>query len=91
MRSGPVRSGYAPPAWLRNPHLQSLLASSPLRAVQSRRRLRQVPATHAPTLLELTGGVRLRASPVCRRRARRGQRYCCCTAGRAAPNPATCG
>ncbi|MGE4366076.1 MAG: YheT family hydrolase [Thermomonas sp.] len=59
MRSGPVRSDYAPPAWLRNPHLQSLLASSPLRAVQSRRRLRQVPATHAPTLLELAGGVRL--------------------------------
>lgn len=59
MRPGLARTGYAPPAWLRSPHVQSLLASSPLRAAQARRRLRQVPATHAQTLLEVEGGVRL--------------------------------
>lgn len=59
MPRAPVRSAYAPPTWLRNPHLQSLLASSPLRAAQARRRLRQVPATHTQTLLELEEGVRL--------------------------------
>ncbi|TCT25201.1 YheT family hydrolase [Thermomonas haemolytica] len=59
MRPGLARTGYAPPAWLRSPHVQSLLASSPLRALQARRRLRQAPATHAQTLLEVEGGVRL--------------------------------
>ena len=34
------RSDFLPPRWLRGPHLQSVLSSSPLRAVRARRRLR---------------------------------------------------
>lgn len=52
-------SAFAPPRWLRNPHLQSVLASSPLRALRARQRLRAVPATHVPMVLEAGAGVRL--------------------------------
>ncbi|SHE81790.1 hypothetical protein SAMN02745204_01196 [Thermomonas hydrothermalis] len=52
-------SRFRPPDWLRNPHLQSVLASSPLRAARARQRLHQVAAQHTPTLLTLPGGVRL--------------------------------
>lgn len=52
-------SAFAPPRWLRNPHLQSVLASSPLRGMRARLRLRQVPASHQPVVLEVGDGVRL--------------------------------
>lgn len=54
-------SPYAPPVWLRNPHLQSIVASSPLRGLRARAQLRRVAATHEPVLLEAGGGVRLQA------------------------------
>lgn len=54
-----ARSPYRPPRLLRSPHLQSLLASSPLRGLRARRRLLQAPARHQPVLLELADGVRL--------------------------------
>lgn len=52
-------SRFDPPAWLRSPHLQSILSSSPLRALLARRRLRQAPAVHRPVVLDAGGGVRL--------------------------------
>ena len=51
-------SAYTSPAWARNPHLQSLLASSPLRARKGRSRLQQTAAQHQPMLLEVGHGVR---------------------------------
>lgn len=53
------RSPFAPPAALRGPHVQSVLSSSPLRALQARRRLRQAPARHESVVLDLAGGIRL--------------------------------
>ena len=53
------RSPFAPPAALRGPHVQSVLSSSPLRALQARRRLRQAPALHETVVLDLGGGIRL--------------------------------
>lgn len=53
------RSDFLPPRWLRGPHLQSVLSSSPLRAVRARRRLQMVGATHEAVLLEAGEGVRL--------------------------------
>ena len=52
-------SAFNPPAWLRNPHLQSVIAASPLRAARARLRLREVPARHDPLVLDAGGGVRL--------------------------------
>lgn len=54
-----LRSAFDPPAWLRNPHLQSVIAASPLRVARARRRLREVPARHQPLLLDAGDGVRL--------------------------------
>ena len=54
-----IASPFAPPAWLRSPHVQSVLSSSPLRAVRARQRLRAVPATHEPMVLDAGDGVRL--------------------------------
>ena len=54
-----VASGYAPPRWLRNPHLQSVLAGSPLRR---RRGLAALAATGAQTrqvIVDGGDGVRL--------------------------------
>ena len=39
-------SRFAPPFWLRSPHLQSVLSSSPLRALRARQRLARVDARH---------------------------------------------
>ena len=56
----PLRtSGFAPPPWLRNPHLQSVIAASPLRAARARRRLRDVAAQHHTLVVDAGGGVRL--------------------------------
>lgn len=53
------RSDFLPPRWLRDPHLQSVLSSSPLRAVRARRRLQMAGATHEAVVLEAGDGVRL--------------------------------
>jgi len=52
-------SEFVPPRWLRSPHLQSVLSSSPLRAVRAQRRLHAVGARHQPMVLEVSHGVRL--------------------------------
>ena len=52
-------SPFTAPSWLRNPHAQSVLASSPMRGARGRARLQQTHATHQPMLLEVAGGVRL--------------------------------
>ncbi|MDE2407014.1 MAG: alpha/beta fold hydrolase [Xanthomonadaceae bacterium] len=54
-----LASPYASPGWLRNPHLQSVLASSPLRSAQGHRRLQHIRARHQPMLLDVGNGVRL--------------------------------
>lgn len=53
------RSDFLPPRLLRDPHLQSVLSSSPLRALRARRRLQLAHATHEPVVLEVGAGVRL--------------------------------
>ena len=52
-------STFAPPRWLRSPHAQSVLSSSPLRAIRARRRLHATDAGHEATVLEVGDGVRL--------------------------------
>lgn len=52
-------SDYAPPRWLRNAHIQSVLGSSPLRRRNAERRLAQAGARSELHLLETAGGVRL--------------------------------
>ena len=54
-----ARSAFAPPRWLRSPHVQSVLSSSPLRALRARQRLARVAATHVPMLVDAGDGVRL--------------------------------
>ena len=53
------RSGFLPPRWLRSPHVQSVLSSSPLRAIGARRRLHAIDAIHQAVVLEVGHGVRL--------------------------------
>lgn len=53
------RSEFMPPRWLRSPHLQSVLSSSPLRAIRARGRLHAQAATHAAVVLDVGHGVRL--------------------------------
>ena len=55
-----LRSPFVPPLWLRSPHLQSVLSSSPLRALRARQRLARVDARHQPMLIDAGDGVRLR-------------------------------
>ena len=50
---------YRPPRWLRNPHLQSVLSSMPLRRAAGERELRRLGAVTTPHVLEVDGGVRL--------------------------------
>ena len=52
-------SSFAPPAWLRSPHLQSVLSSSPLRAQRAWRRLQAADARHEPMLVDAGDGTRL--------------------------------
>lgn len=54
-----LRSNFSPPAWLLSPHVQSVLSSSPLRALRARQRLTRVDARHAPMLVDAGDGVRL--------------------------------
>lgn len=50
---------YRPPRWLRNPHLQSVLSSLPLRRAAGRRALQRIGADSEAVLIETPGGVRL--------------------------------
>lgn len=52
-------SAFAPPRWLRNAHVQSVLSSSPLRALRARARLRATGAAHEGVILDVGNGVRL--------------------------------
>jgi len=50
---------FAPKGWLRNPHLQSLLASSPVRRWKFRERHRELERRSTELILDCGGGVRL--------------------------------
>ncbi|MDQ3494271.1 MAG: alpha/beta fold hydrolase [Pseudomonadota bacterium] len=52
-------SDYAPPRWLRNPHLQSVLGSSPMRHRRSARALAATGATTREHVLDAGDGIRL--------------------------------
>ncbi len=54
-----ANSAFSPPAWLRSPHVQSVLSSSPLRALRARQRLARIDARHEPMLVDAGDGVRL--------------------------------
>ena len=50
---------YRPPRWLRNPHLQSVLSSMPLRRAAGQRALQRVGARTTEHIIEVEDGVRL--------------------------------
>jgi predicted alpha/beta-fold hydrolase len=50
---------YRPPRWLRNPHLQSVLSSMPLRRASGQRALQRLGATTTEHIVEVEDGVRL--------------------------------
>ncbi|RPE80053.1 YheT family hydrolase [Vulcaniibacterium tengchongense] len=50
---------YRPPTWLRNPHVQSVLGTSPLRRRHGERRLAALGAVTTGHLIDGGGGVRL--------------------------------
>jgi predicted alpha/beta-fold hydrolase len=50
---------YAPPTWLRGPHVQSVLSSSPLRRRRGARALRRLGARSEEIVLDAGDGVRL--------------------------------
>ncbi len=52
-------SSYKPPFWLRSPHLQSLLATSPLRRARGAVLLRRCGAVQTPCIVDGGDGVRL--------------------------------
>ena len=52
-------SAYRAPRWLRSPHLQTLLSSSPIRVARGGRELRQLGAVHEEHLVDAGGGIRL--------------------------------
>ena len=51
--------GFRPPRWLRNPHLQSVLSSMPLRRTAGARLLQRMGAETVEHLIEVDDGVRL--------------------------------
>ena len=55
----PTAADYAPPRWLRNTHMQSVLSSSQLRRVRGARALAATGAEHVEHLLDAGDGVRL--------------------------------
>lgn len=55
----PVAADFKPPGWLRNPHLQSVLASSGLRRLRSRTRRHAVEHGAIEHVLDCGDGVRL--------------------------------
>ena len=52
-------SGYRPPRWLRNPHVQTLLGSSPARVRRGARELDKLRAVHESHLVDAGAGIRL--------------------------------
>jgi predicted alpha/beta-fold hydrolase len=54
-----VASAYRSPRWLRNPHLQTLLGSSPIRVLRGARELRRLGAVHEEHLIDAGGSIRL--------------------------------
>ncbi|MEO6226357.1 MAG: alpha/beta fold hydrolase [Thermomonas sp.] len=52
-------SAYRSPRWLRNPHLQTLLGSSPIRVLRGARELRKLGAVHEEHLIDAGSGIRL--------------------------------
>lgn len=58
--SAPADAGYRPPWWLRNAHLQSVLASSPLRQRRGARLLAATGARTEPHDVDGGHGIRLR-------------------------------
>ena len=52
-------SAYRSPRWLRNPHLQTLLGSSPIRVLRGGRELRKLRAVHEEHLIDAGNGIRL--------------------------------
>ncbi|MEO6155338.1 MAG: alpha/beta fold hydrolase [Thermomonas sp.] len=54
-----IASPYRTPRWLRNPHLQTLLGSSPLRVLRGARDLRTLGAVHEEHLVDAGGDIRL--------------------------------
>lgn len=50
---------YRPPRWLRNPHVQSVLSSMPLRRASGQRALRRLGARTTEHIVEVEDGVRL--------------------------------
>ena len=57
--SRPGASAYRAPRWLRSPHLQTLLSSSPIRVARGGRELRKLGAVHEEHLVDAGGGIRL--------------------------------
>ena len=57
--AGPDADGFAPPAWLANPHLQSILPSLKLRRPLLASRARELLACSAAQILDCGAGVRL--------------------------------
>lgn len=57
----PHAADFQPPRWLRNPHLQSVLASSGVRRWWSARRQRAIESESSEHLLDCGHGVRLQA------------------------------
>jgi predicted alpha/beta-fold hydrolase len=57
--SQPRASAYRAPRWLRSPHLQTLLSSSPIRVARGGRELRKLGAVHEEHLVDAGDGIRL--------------------------------
>ena len=57
--SRPGASAYRAPRWLRSPHLQTLLSSSPIRVARGGRELRKLGAVHEEHLVDAGDGIRL--------------------------------
>ena len=57
--SAPSASDYAPPRWLRNAHVQSVLASSPLRRRRGLKALAAIGAQTSSMIVDGGNGVRL--------------------------------
>ncbi len=56
-----VKEGFAPPAWLASPHVQSILPSAPLRRAMVLRRAQPLCERSEPLVLDCGSGVRLGA------------------------------
>ena len=82
-------SAYAAPRWLRNPHVQTLLGSSPARVRRGAHELHRLGAVHEEHLVNAGEGIRLHgihsALP-----SRPARGLALLLLREAAPSPATC-